>query len=271
MHHPSASKSSAGISPSCEARQNSSTLGLRGFFHIRPYERSKRCFARPFAPAPRAEPGSPWAPFSSGRVPRWGLRGLVDHLNLSGNKRLVSEPSVGAPLCREVWEQPVRRSWTKANLQLYQHVQEKITAGKEIQPAASLPCRNHEFRVLGACFKNGAWVCTSLRAPFVCASSPASSDASMQPCPALRGAPGEQHVLGYLRLYCATCELTQLCSDSGHVRGLGPEQHPWVLEELARSGWRLCGRQAGSSGCRQSTPVSPADLATVAGRDQPRR
>lgn len=200
MHHPSTSESSAGISPSREARQNGSMLGLGGFFHTHPYQRSSRCFARPFAPAPRAEPSSPWAHFSSvpRHVPRWGPRGLVDHLNLGGNERLLSEPSTspalsgGSPLQGGLgaacWGELDEGKFAALSAR-----SGKITAGKEIQPAASPPRRNRELRVLGAHFKNRAWVCSALQAPFVCVSSPASTDASMQPCPALRGAHGEQH------------------------------------------------------------------------------
>lgn len=41
--------------------------------------------------------GLPSPPAVPRHVPRWALRGLADHLNLCGNKWLVSELSVGAP------------------------------------------------------------------------------------------------------------------------------------------------------------------------------
>lgn len=131
---------------------NSCTLGLRGFFTS---VRTSTGSAVSQGPLPLVRsPGSRL-------LQPWGPQGLVDLLNLGGNEPLLSEPSVGAPLCRGgLWEPDKDKSMALSACS------GKVTAGKETQPAASPPCRNHQPRVLGACFEIRTSFCTSLHSPW---------------------------------------------------------------------------------------------------------
>ena len=107
--------------------------------------------------------------------------------------------------------------------------EESAQLEKKIQPAASPPRRSRKLRVRRARLGNRAGVGTSLRAPFVRASSPV---ASMEPCPVLGGARGVQPLLPL--------------GDPGSGR------RSWQ-SCLGRAG---CCAEVGGGwlGCRQSTP-----------------
>lgn len=146
MHHPSASKSSAGISPSRKAGQEQ-RAGARGSFATSVLSSLHRAVVQGLLPCPSCR-----AQLSPGSLllwPWWGCKALCIMSGWCLSSPCL-EPSVGASLCREVWEQSLLRgSWAKANSQLYQL----------IQKSSQLP---PHCIVLGTCFQHRAWVCTSL-------------------------------------------------------------------------------------------------------------
>lgn len=252
MHHPRASKSSAGISPSRKARQNCSTLGLGGVFHI--HIRSSAHGAVSQGPVPLPLTWSPVLPDPAmpRHVPRGGLQGHRDHFNWSGKEGLAFQPSASrASLCREVWEQLGGAG--QRQIRSFISMFRKSHSWKR-NPASFLLPPNHQLRDLGECL---AWVCTSASTFWPCILSiqhgckdAAASHAQM--CPwRVACAQVPPH------LHCAVSGLTQHCSHSGQVWGSGPKQHPLSLAELSRLGWELCW-------CGLCSPLSPADLGTVA-------
>lgn len=203
---------------------NSCTLRLRGFSTS---VRTSAGSAVSQGPLPLARsPGSHL-------LQPCGLWGLVDLLNLGGNEPSLSEPSVGAG---------------QRQISGFVSMFRKSHSWKR-NPASRLPAVSEPPAPgPGGMFRNQDL------GLHLSAFSAASVDASM-----LGGAHREQHVLGYLCLYCALCSgqiwglgplYCALCS--GQIWGLRPKEHPEVPAESSL-GWACNCR-------RQSSPMSPADL-----------
>lgn len=215
-------------------------------------------------------------------VPRWGLRGLVDRLNLSGNERLEPEPSasqaIHIPSSR--WELPFAGRfgsslfWGAGQRQIHSFISTfRENHSWKRNPASCLPAVS-EPRALGpkGMFQKQSlslhlsastvWLCILCgQRRCIDAAVPHALRCPQRAAHARVPAPVWCHV----RAHPASLRL-------GASLGLGT-QATSVLAEVAGLGWELwsCSRQAGSSDCRQSSPVFPADLGTMAGRDQPRR
>lgn len=210
MHHPRASKSSAGISPSRKARQNCSTLGLRGVLHIHIRSSAHGAVSQGSVPLPLT-----WSPMLPDpalpcHVPRGRLQGHVDHFNLGGKEGLAFEPSTSQASCCRVWEQLGGAG--QRQICSFISTFRKSHSWKR-NPASFLLPPNHQLQDLGECL---AWVCTSASTFWLCILSiqrgcrdAAVSRAQMCPCRVARAQVPTP----------AICGLTQHCSHSGQVWG----------------------------------------------------
>lgn len=244
-------------SPPATKQDKSSALGLGGVLPHPSLAAFREPFRRACCPAPHAEPSSPLAPFSSGRGGGCGALWIMSSQCLSSPH---PEPSVGASLCREVWEPSLLRgSWAKANSQLDQRVQESS-------------------QLLPRCIRTGSWGHVSSTEPEFAPSCEhhwsGHPPRPAQMCRCSRAIcsevpPGSSKHLGTSTVGCHE----QAHPTQGKFGTWHPSNVLWSWQ--SSSGWAgSCAdavvQQTGSSDRRQSLPVSPAGFDTARGRVQPR-